>query len=254
MIETIAGAKQRFVMVFVSVLVITYGFLVAIDFVPEPPAAEAESVATTGQDDVVATASDVVAHTAQTEVATGSEAARQLGEEVEPLATPTISQQAISSREALPVRITIDRLDRTVPVLNPTSRRVADLDAALLGGVVRHPDAADLVRDGNILILGHSSRLPNVVNRNFQAFNDIERLQWGDTIRVFSATHEHIYRVDRVYEARASEVVVPIADTGPRLTLVTCNNFGAIEDRFIVEAEWLSARALYLNSNLKRNT
>ncbi|MEZ4200358.1 MAG: hypothetical protein R3B69_02055 [Candidatus Paceibacterota bacterium] len=58
--------------------------------------------------------------------------------------------------------MSISALGRTVPVLNPASRSVAVLDEALLSGVVRHPDSADFSEPGNILILGHSSYLPNV--------------------------------------------------------------------------------------------
>jgi len=114
---------------------------------------------------------------------------------------------------------------------------VNDLDAALLDGVVRHPDSANMLQDGNVFILGHSSHLPRVFNKNFQAFNGIESLQWGDIIRVYTSNAVYDYRVEKVYEAKATELVVPIAGTGKMLTLATCNNFGSIEDRFIVESK-----------------
>jgi len=146
-----------------------------------------------------------------------------------------------SSSAALvaPQSITIDALKRTLPVNNPTSRAVADLDASLLTGVVRHPDSALLGQDGTVFILGHSSYLPSVNNRFFQAFNGIQALVWGDTIRLTADGVEYVYQVDNVYKASASELSVPIANTGPRLTIATCNSFGSNDDRFIVEAKLL---------------
>jgi sortase (surface protein transpeptidase) len=144
----------------------------------------------------------------------------------------------------LPTSISIKKLDRVITVLNPTSRSIADLDAALLEGVVRHPDSANLLQDGNVFILGHSSYLPAVRNRNFQAFNGIEDLAWGDEIEVTSGSYIYVYEVEKVYKANAQEVVVPIAGNTPRLVLATCNSFGSVDDRFIVEARQVSIRPL----------
>lgn len=144
----------------------------------------------------------------------------------------------------LPIALSIAVLDRAVPVLNPTSAEVAVLDAALLEGVVRHPGSAKLGEDGNVLILGHSSYLPTVFNKNYQAFNGINTLKWGDEISVTSGDFRYAYRVTKVYEAKASAVTVPTSGVGKRLTLVTCDNFGAKEDRFIIEAEFVARVAL----------
>lgn len=198
--------KIPFFLVFYTVATLTYGALYALDFYPEPVTATAEE-----QADTTASDADSAAST------------------TEPVSMP-------DPVEPLPVRIEIDALGKSVSVLNPTSRSVADLDAALLEGVVRHPDSADFNEPGNMLILGHSSYLPNVFNKNYQAFNGLQDLAWGDTIRVFSADREYIYRVDRVYEAKASAVVVPNSRGKAKLTLATCNSFGSKDDRFIVEA------------------
>lgn len=265
MYDTIAPAKWQFLAVFSVILLATYGFFAAIDFLPEPPAEVAqagvgmdpETVSrdtdtslskqrVTSSDNSDEQVPDTVVHDAS-EVSTTDQDAEMLtnGRSVRnPNSTASAPVVPVNNTAALPIRMHIDALDRTIPILNPTSRAIADLDAALNNGAVRHPDAADFRREGNIFILGHSSNLPNVINRNFQIFNGIENLRWGDIIRLYSEDTEFIYRVDRVYEARANELVVPIADTGPRLTLVTCNTLGAIEDRFIVEAELQSSRPL----------
>jgi len=160
---------------------------------------------------------------------------------IEDGAEPTSEDLVAEARSPLPHTLVIDALDRELPILNPESRQVADLDAALLEGVVRHPDSANLTTEGTMFILGHSSYLPKVNNRFFQAFNGIQKLEWGDTIRIYSDDTEYIYEVERVYKAKASELVVPIATSGQRLTLATCDSFGSTDDRFIVEATLVTA-------------
>lgn len=155
-----------------------------------------------------------------------------------------VSPAAVVPENVLPFTLIIDKLDRELPVLNPQSRTIADLDAALLSGIVRHPDSATFADDGNMFILGHSSYLPKVNNEYFQAFNGIQNLEWGDTIRVRSADTEYVYQVERVYKAKANELEVPIANTGKRLTLATCNSFGSKDDRHIVEAKFLYSETI----------
>lgn len=203
--------KVPFLVVFFLTILVTYLFLVIIDFIPEAPKEGATS-----------------------ETETSLDANSPVGE--------TVTEASVVAPH--PLTMTIDKLDREIVVLNPQSREVADLDAALLSGVVRHPDSADFSKDGNMLILGHSSYLPNVLNKNFQAFNGLQTLTWGDKIRVSSADTEYVYRVEKVYEAKASEVFVPETPGEARLTLATCDSFGSKDDRFIVEAVLVDSVAL----------
>lgn len=220
LVEEIIPKAGAFLGVFFVVMTIGYGILYYIDFVPETPAT-AESVTSTD--------------TEEPEVAS----APAIEQEPEP------EQATTTWNDPYPTSITLDSLGRTVSVLNPTSRSIAELDNALLKGVVRHPDSADLnEQNGNMLILGHSSYLKNVFNKNYQAFNGIQNLKWGDTITLRSRDYEYIYRVDRVYEAKASTVTIPTKSTGQKLTLATCDTFGAKEDRFIVESTLVSKKAL----------
>lgn len=202
--------EQRvvFFLVFMGVFSLTYGFFYAIDFLPEKP-----------------DASSSIERTVESETV--------LTEEVAP-ETPA---QALSLPvDPYPNRIIFDSLDREIAVLNPESRAISALDTALLSGVVRHPDSADFERTGTIFLFGHSSYLPNVINKNFQAFNGIQKLVWGDVIRLHSSDTEYVYRVDRAYQATATDAEVKIEQGKPKLTLATCNSFGSKDDRFIVEA------------------
>lgn len=212
----IAERKIAFFVVFFFVIFISYAILFIVDFIPEP-VEEAES-----EDAAVAV---VVPELLEQE------------QVIEPVIEEVVT-------DPLPVSIYFDTLDREVAVLNPASRSIADLDEALLSGAVRHPDSATFSEDGNIFILAHSSYLPNVLNKNFQAFNGIQALTWGDTIRLESGDTEYVYRVQKVYEAKASEVFVPDTPGEAKLTLATCNSFGSKDDRYMVEADLVSSRKI----------
>ncbi len=226
LIELIWEQKITFLGTFFVVLTGTYVFLAAVDFLPEPPPVT-EEMETDETKSLVGAAGDMASST----VAAPIDATVGALEAV--TATATVQPEEVS---ALPVSIVIKKLDKTIVVHNPTSRAIAALDAALLDGVVRHPDSATLTQDGAMFLLGHSSYLPHVFNKNFQAFNGIQDLQWGDEIDVISDTSVYHYRVDKVYRAKAQEVTVPIAGSERTLTLATCNSFGSVDDRYIVEA------------------
>ena len=83
-----------------------------------------------------------------------------------------------------------------------------------------------------------------MLNKSFQAFNGIQKLKWGDTIRLHSGDMEYTYIVEEVFEAPASAVIVPFTPGESRLTLATCNSFGSKEDRFVVEAHLIEKKPL----------
>ncbi len=216
--ETFGNLEQKITFFFVCVgaIALTYGVLYLVDFIPETPTTETP--------------------VEQTEVKTD--------EPIVKTETP-VTAHAVDDANALPVSIIFDSLDgREVKVFNPKTSDVATLDADLLKGAVRHPDSADFKDTGTMFILAHSSYLPHVVNRNFQAFNGIQKLKWGDTIRVRSNDTEYVYSVDRVYEAKASDAEVAIQHDEAKLTLATCNTFATKDDRFVVEASLVSKKPI----------
>lgn len=135
-----------------------------------------------------------------------------------------------------PVRVEIPKIGIRTKVGNPESAQVSVLDAALLSGAVRYPGSAKAGEEGNMLLFGHSSRLPVVQNQAFKAFNDIQKLEEGDPIFVIGSERVYIYAVEKVEEANTATDAVPLSVGGAKLTLATCNNFGSKEDRFIVTA------------------
>lgn len=219
--DEIWAEKTAFFSVFFVVLLVSYGILFAIDFIPEKPESPEEVPLTVGMEPA------------------GQTPGTQL---VQNQATSSLSSVRDAAR--YPERVIIDELDVDVDVLNPRGDSIAELDAALLEGVVRHPGSADFRTTGTILLFGHSSYLPTVHNRNFQAFNGIQKLTWGDMIRVQSEDSEYVYRVTKVYKAAASETTVELDNSSEKLMLVTCNSFGSKDDRFVVEAELIETKSL----------
>lgn len=241
----ISANKLAFFGVFFTIVTLSYAVLYIIDFIPEP--IDENAITENSAESVVSAVKNIARR-----VNGGLVPVNKATEEAEaPLGgvrvvipdTPT--EAVVANTDPLPTKIIFDDLNgKTIDVLNPTSRAIPDLDEALLAGVVRHPDSADFVNVGNIFILGHSSYLPNVFNKNFQAFNEIQSLTWGDTIRLQSGDTEYVYQVDRVYKASASALEVPNSRGVAKLTLATCNSFGSKDDRFMVEASLVETRAL----------
>ena len=226
--DSILDRKLAFIGVFFVVFTISFAILYAFDLYPELVSKdnfEPDEVSEVEEGDEIFTDEENVS------------ASSVINDELE-------KTEVVFTGDELPRKLILDSLDREIDVLNPKSRLITELDAALLNGVVRHPDSATFNNEGNIFILGHSSYLPQVFNKNFQAFNGIQDLEWGDTIRMQSADTEYVYRVDKVYHAKANELTVPIADTGPKLTLATCNSFGSKDDRYIVESTLISKKPL----------
>ena len=224
-----------FFLVSMGVLTITYGAFLLVDFLPEKPADGASVIA-------------VDNYTSQEE---SSESAKQEITENTPVASTanngsakTVQTETIA-RDALPVAIVFDSLDnKKVTILNPASNNVDDLNNALLKGVVRYPGSADFDKEGTIFLFGHSSYLPTVINKNFQAFNGIQNLKWGDTVRLQSTDAEYVYRVDRVYQVKAADTEVSVEWGTPKLVLATCNVFGSKDDRYVVEATQVESHKL----------
>lgn len=208
--------KVPFFLVFMAILFVTYGFLYAVDFYPE------------------LTVSTTTPNVATNQTATATTTPKP--EVVKPAVTQNV--------EALPIKLIIDKLDREVKILNPKDTSIAALDTALLSGIVRHPDSADFKNTGTMFLLGHSSYLPTVHNKNFQALNGIQKLEWGDTVRIQSSDTEYVYRIQKVYEVKASAASADIAWGKSTLVMVTCDSFGSKDDRFVVEAYLVSSNKI----------
>ena len=144
-----------------------------------------------------------------------------------------------------PVRISAQKAGIDFEVVNPQNSDIKTLDAALSYGVVRYPDSARLGERGNMLLFGHSSFLPIVRNPAYKALNGVKNLKEGDIISVYSEKAEYRYKVNKVTLAAAEDVLVDLRKTeGRKLTISTCNSFGAKEERYVAEAEFVGSYLL----------
>lgn len=162
---------------------------------------------------------------------------------IDPVST-TVSRVVVEE----PRRVVIDNIGVDTVVINPFRSDVASLDTELLKGVVRYPGSARLGEDANMFIFGHSSGLPVIINKAFKAFNKLGTLKVGDEIKVYGDTRIYIYRVVNVRLVDSNEALVELKTGKKILTLSTCNTFGEKEERFVVNAEFLSASELGQNN------
>ncbi len=142
-----------------------------------------------------------------------------------------------------PVHITISSVGIDLPIQNPSTTNVDALDALLIHGPARYSASATLGEAGNVVIFAHSSHLPIVHNKMFQAFNNVPNTQAGDTVTLTGTDGKnYVYRVDSVVKATATDgTEIPLDNTGTKLTLVTCDTLTGISARFILTATFISA-------------
>ncbi|MBU6214398.1 sortase [Patescibacteria group bacterium] len=144
----------------------------------------------------------------------------------------------------LPTKIEIPSINLSAPINNPTTTDITALDRSLLSGAVRYPTSAKLGETGNVVLFGHSSYLPVVLNKAYQSFNDIQKLAAGATIAVSSKDTVYTYQVRSVEKESTITAAIPLRVDGRVLTLSTCDSFGAKTDRFVVTADFVESHPL----------
>ncbi|MCW9054597.1 MAG: sortase [Candidatus Pacebacteria bacterium] len=159
---------------------------------------------------------------------------------------PAGTEVAYASREYAgdPKRILIPSVGVDANIENPQSREIEALDRALKEGVVRYPGTGVLTENANIFLFGHSSYLPSVINKNYQVFNNLQKLGAGDEIFVDSGDMRYVYRVTSVVLDEAGNVVVDFSRGERMLTLATCNSFGEKDERYVVRAKYVGSYLL----------
>lgn len=151
----------------------------------------------------------------------------------------------ISQKEnaEIPLVIKIPSIKVDVEVYNPQSTSTEILDSFLAKGAVHYPGSGNLGY-GNIFIFGHNTRLAVVNNQGFKAFNGLKDLREGDLIDVYSNKNVFSYKVSSVKLEGADKALVVFNTQVHKLTLSTCDTFGAKSDRYVVEAEYIGKKAL----------
>lgn len=162
-------------------------------------------------------------------------------------ASDTVTAAEVRSQSEyvdVPVRIRIPRIGVDTSISNPQSSDLAVLDDALLNGAVRYPGSAYLGESRPMFLFGHQSGLPVVRNQAFKAFNDLQLLEPGDSILVYSEGAVYEYATLSVTKVRAEEALIPLDSDDRTLILSTCNSFGDPGERYVVKAEFITKTTL----------
>lgn len=150
--------------------------------------------------------------------------------------TVNSQSQTQTQTQTTPTRVIINKIGVDSIVQRPISPNVDVLDEALTKGAVYYPGSGS-IESGNIFLFGHSTGFQIVQNQAYKTFNDLDKLVAGDAITLFGTDGEvYTYSVQKVALVDADEAFVDFNKTGKRLTISTCNSFGAKQERWVVEA------------------
>jgi LPXTG-site transpeptidase (sortase) family protein len=119
---------------------------------------------------------------------------------------------------------------------------VNTLDNLLKSGPAHYINSADLGQAGNLIIFAHSSHLPIVINKMFQAFNKVPDLNAGDSITIVGSDGKnYLYSVVSVVKADVNNgTTIDTSPThGTNLTLVTCDTLTGVSARFVLTATFV---------------
>jgi LPXTG-site transpeptidase (sortase) family protein len=157
------------------------------------------------------------------------------------------NQSTVPSTSAMPtgiepVKLIIPAANMNLPVQNPTTTDVSALDALLKNGPAHYVGSADLGQSGNLIIFAHSSHLPIVTNKMFQAFNNVPNLNAGDSITILGSDgKDYNYSVVSVVKADTNDgtTIDTSPSQGTNLTLVTCDTLTGVSARFVLTATYI---------------
>jgi LPXTG-site transpeptidase (sortase) family protein len=168
----------------------------------------------------------------------GSASAQTVTDAIDISSAPVFADVASTSIGVLPARIQVPSIDLDLSIQNPSTKDLAALDALLQNGPARYVDSAKLGEVGTMIVFAHSSHLPIVHNKMFQAFNKIPDLKAGDSITLSGEDGVHyLYSVTKVYKANANDTSIDMSPSlGTRLVLVTCDTLTGKSARFVLEA------------------
>lgn len=144
-------------------------------------------------------------------------------------------------RTVYPIRISMSSVGINLPVQNPSTINVDALDALLVSGPARYASSATLGKDGTVVIFAHSSHLPIVRNKMYQAFNNIPDAKQGDIVTLTGSDGiDYLYSVQSVVQASTNDgTKIPLAGSGEKLTLVTCDTLTGKSARYILTASFI---------------
>lgn len=136
-----------------------------------------------------------------------------------------------------PDRIVIPKIGVDSMIGQPDTQNVTVLDQFLTKGAVHYPGSGT-IEEGNIFLFGHSTGFRVVQNQAYKTFNNLDKLSKGDEIELTADGKVYTYKVSSVKLADEDEALVDFSDSSKKLTISTCNTFGAKQERWVVEADF----------------
>jgi LPXTG-site transpeptidase (sortase) family protein len=232
--KRVYSRKWTFLVVFLLVLLATVYICMITGFIPDSSDSSDTAVATPATSTVTLNNSPLIAGVPITD---SSDASADTG-------AAASDNGALNMDGELPTKVVIPEINVSAPVANPATTDVATLDNYLSYGAARYPTSATLDQQGNVIIFGHSSYLPVIINQHYKTFDGIQNLKVGDLITVYSSKDVFTYSVTSEEEQNANTDSIPLTTTGHTLTLATCDSFATKSDRFVVTATLVSSSPL----------
>jgi sortase A len=96
-------------------------------------------------------------------------------------------------------------------------------------GVGQHIGSANPGQNGNVVLAGHDDVFGEV-------FRDLDKLQPGDQVILYTMQQQFIYRVTETRIVEPSQVEVMNSTSGPTITLISCYPYMVDKQRIVVFA------------------
>lgn len=144
-------------------------------------------------------------------------------------------------------RIVLPKIGKNLPIVQPRidallqedwKKFEADIQEALLSGVVHYPGSAKPGQAGNAFFTAHSSYFAWSSSQHKDDFALLHQLVPGDIFSIYYGGDQYTYRVTHTKEVAPTDTSVLDQPSGRRMaTLMTCTPVGTTLRRLIVEAE-----------------
>ena len=149
----------------------------------------------------------------------------EIPEHLRPLVQSIASLPIPTPGPAQAIRIQIQAINVDAPVVQ------GDSWDQLKKGVGQHVGSADPGQPGNVVLSGHDDVFGEI-------FRNLDRLQPGDQVVVFTATQQYIYIVTGSQIVAPTQVEVMNPTTDATLTLISCYPYMIDKKRIVVFAKF----------------
>jgi LPXTG-site transpeptidase (sortase) family protein len=130
-------------------------------------------------------------------------------------------------------RLFIPKIGVDTQILEGLSEKIISVEE----GAWRDPNTAVPTIQGNMVIAGHRFQyLPP----NTTTFYHLDKLENGDTIKVYWEGKEYIYEVNNIFEVTPDQIWIKEQGSENELTLYTCTPVFTSEKRLVVKAKLIN--------------